>query len=124
MQVEIELKHYVGWCKGILKTLPLDVVFLRRGEQLIKVGHIRHGNGAMLLFCKFIGDRELKDAITDAVVEARKDSKQGNASPFSAMIPNPREVKSFMKGEIKPKKKTFSSIVNSKGEPFRKRKKV
>lgn len=114
--VEISIGQYSGYCKGVLKTEPLDVVYAHRGGQTAKIGYIARADGASLLLVRWIEPDE-RETVRAAVEQLRTEEGLFSTSKHVASIPNPQLIKAYAKGDIEKKSSTTSTIVMPDGTP-------
>lgn len=102
----ISITQYVGRCKGLIVTQPIDnvIAHTRRGNVL--VGFVDHHEGATVRFVRIL-PAELREEIRKRVAELRKEQGGKEISPFTVGPPDPRIIRGYMQGQrFRKRKKT------------------
>ena len=118
MQTRLEgvsIEQFVGKCKGILVTQPIDWVIAHTNNGARRVGLVNQVEGATLRFVRVL-PMDLREEIRKRVAELRKARGGAGISPFTSSIPDPRLIKGFLKGERFRKRPT--TIVAPDGVPI------
>lgn len=116
----ISIRQYVGKCKGLLVTQPIDwvVAHTRRGD--VRVALVGHAEGSTVRFIRILPD-EIRELIRKRVAELRKERGGNEISPFTIGPPDPRIIRGYLKGERFRKRKRTVEMPDGMPSAGRKR---
>jgi hypothetical protein len=104
----VTIEQYVGKCKGVLVTQPIDWVIAHTNKGSRRVGLVNHFEGAVIRFVRVLPD-DLREEIRRRVAELRKAQGGKSISDKTSSIPDPRLIQGFLRGEKFRKRKTVVS---------------
>ena len=96
---EITIKQYAGWCKGVICTLPMDVVLAHTSRGVRKIAFVNHAPDATVRFIHYMPDKEVSEAIRKRVAELRAEQNGFSVSARTVCPVNPAIVRAHIKGE-------------------------
>ena len=112
--VEISIAQYAGWCKGVAKTEPLDVIYATSNGQRRTLGYVGRFDNATTLLIRHL-KQELREPVRLEVERLRMEQGGCSITKKVACPPDPALIKAYVKGDLHKSPKT--TIVMPDGTP-------